>query len=104
VLVVPINDESDLAFKVGLILGDHDPSQDLFHRFVKSLDYGDASVLADRSESRPDVSYFAPVVLEVLAFELRALINNQMFGSHVLSGHDAIQCRSDVSRLPSVGT
>ena len=87
---------SQFAFERRLIFGDGRETQQLFQRSVKSLHDGDTAMLADGPKPRPDVLCLAPDVLEVLALELRALIHNQMFRTHLLCGYDAIQRGRDL--------
>ena len=91
VLVVPVDDELQFAFEGRLIFGDRRETQQLFQRSVKPLHDGDAAMLADCPKTRQDVLRRTTDVLEVFALELRALINNQVFGSHLFCGHDAVQ-------------
>jgi hypothetical protein len=63
---------------------------------VESFHDRNAISLSDGSKSRQDVLGFAPHVLKVLALELGALIDNQVFGPNYLSHHDSIQCGGHV--------
>jgi hypothetical protein len=90
VLVLPFDDEVNLALEFRLILGHDDQPQDLLKRSVKAFDDRNATVLADRTETGQDVHGLAPDVLEVLALELP--IDNQMFGSDSLAEHDSHHC------------
>ncbi len=75
VLLVPVDDESHFVLEIRLVLGYRDQTQNLLERSMETLHDGDAAVPPDRSESGQDVHGLAPDVLEVLAFELRALVN-----------------------------
>ncbi len=81
VLVVPVDDELQFALEGRLIFGDRRETQQLFQRSVKSLHDGNTTMLADGPKTRQDVLRLTPDVLEVLAFELSALIDNQVFGA-----------------------
>jgi hypothetical protein len=94
ILVVPIDGEFYFSFEFSLIFGNYGQPQDSLQRSVESLHDGDATAFTNRSKSRQDVLGFAPDVLEVIAFELGALVDNQMFGLHMFSRHDAIHGRS----------
>ncbi len=75
VFIVPVDDESHFVLAIRLVLGYRDPTHNLLERSMETLLDGDAAVPSDRSESGQDVHGLAPDVLEVLAFELRALAN-----------------------------
>jgi hypothetical protein len=56
------------------------PSRALvLHRTYESLDHGDAAVLLDGSEARPDAAPLAPV-LEGVTPELRSLVRDHVLG------------------------
>ena len=101
VLIVPIDSEFHFPLEVSLVFGDCDQPQDLFHSSVESFHHGDATALSNRSESGQDVLGFAPDVLEVLAFELACLVDDQVFGAYLLNIHDLIQRGSHFLRRRS---
>ena len=78
-LIVPVDNEANLAFEMRLLLGWRDQPQDLLERSMEAFDYGDAPVLADGTEPRQDVHGFTPDILEVNAVEFVSLIDNQVF-------------------------
>ncbi len=48
-------------------------------------------MLADRAEPRQDICSLTPFLLEVLAFELAGLIDNQMLGLDLFSADSPVQ-------------
>ena len=102
-LVVPVDKEANLTLELRLVLGHRDQPQDLLERSMESFDDGDAAMLVDRTEPRQDVFGLAPGLFEVLALELGALINDQVFGLYSLREHDPIQrCRHLLRRGPAL--
>ena len=109
-LVVPCDDASYLAFELCLVLGYCSEPQDVLERSMESLHNSNAAGLTDGTKPRLDVLGFAPNVFEVLALELGPLVNNQVLGTHFLSGNDAFQrgryflrCRSTLKHRKSHG-
>ena len=99
--IIPIDGASHFSFEFSLPFGDRDPSQNLFQSPLEAFHHGDATSLADSSETRQDVPGFAPDALEVLTLELGALVDDQVFGPYLFSVHDTIHCRSDLLRRRS---
>ena len=78
VLVVPTNEERNLVAKrVATKRNEHATRAYALHGAHKALDDGDTAVLANRSESQPDVSLPGPP-LEAVAPELAALVKGSM--------------------------
>ncbi len=92
-LVVPIDDQTNLPLELRLVFRHDNQPQDVIDCSVKYFDYCDRTVTPDRAEPWQDVHRLAPILLEVLAFELTALIDNYMFWSNTFLEHDPIQCR-----------
>jgi hypothetical protein len=76
-LIVPIDGECHFVLEIRLVLGYRNQTQNLLERSMEALNNRNGAVLVDRSESRQNIPGFAPDVFEVLALELRALIDNQ---------------------------
>ena len=102
-LIVPIDNETNLTFEMRLFLVWRDQPKNLLERSMEAFDYGHAAVLADGTEPRQDVHGFTPDILEVNAVEFGSLIDNQMFRLYLLSNHDAIQgCCHFLRRGPAL--
>ena len=97
VLVVPVDNQFDLPLELRLVLRYRDHPQKFFDRPMKTFDDGDTAVFANGTESRQDVRCLAPL-LEVFAFELAALIDDQVlwFGSFLAK--DVVEGRGHVLR------
>ncbi len=82
VFIVPIGNQFDLPLELRLVLRHRDHRKKSFCGPMKTLDDGNAAVSTDGTESRQDAHRLAPL-LEVFAFELAALFDDQVlwFGS-----------------------
>ena len=100
--VIPIDRQSDFPLELRLVFRDGDQPQDAFERSVKSFDDRDAAMFSDCSEPRQDVHRLAPLLLEVLAGELVALVDNQVLGFDLLDVDNPVQCRRYVFGLRSL--